>query len=245
MRRSIWIPSLVLPILLLAGLIMSALQPMQVRAFALGSLPVAQVAVLGRGQEACEGPIRLPTAVGDARFWGSGTGGFAVAEISVRDAPTGRLMATGWTLATPAGGDSDATLDASIPSGSTVRVCVTGEGPSSLGLAGSAPIHSQILMSLGRKPTQTEFSLVLLEPARQSLLGALPTAFRRAALFRFSWAGPWVFWLLAVALLGAIASCGWAVAAAARTDLSEEPRRSGPTAAREPQEAPLSLHLND
>ena len=244
MRRNVWIPFLVLAIVLLAGLMVSALEPMRIRAFALGSPPETQVAVLGRAQEACEGPIRVQTAVSGARFWGNGIGGNAWVDVSVRDAKTARAIATGRTVATPVGGDYDATLNGSVPSGSIVRVCVSGEGPGRLSLVGSAPIYPRIVMSLAGKSTTSEYSLVLFQHARESLLAALPTAFSRAALFRFGWFGPWTFWVLAVALLGTIASCGWAVAAAARAD-SSQATRPEPTDAPEPREAPLPLHLND
>jgi hypothetical protein len=243
-RRSVWIPFLTLAFVLLAGLIVSGLQSMRIRAFAVGSPPAAQVAVLDRGQKACEGPIRLRSAVGGARFWGGGVSGNSWLKASVRDATTGRVMASGWTLATPVIRDYDVTLDGPIPAGSMVRVCVTGEGPARLWLAGSAPIDPQIVMSLDGKPSTSEFSLVLFQHARQSLLAGLPTAFSRAALFRFSWTGAWTFWVLTLALVGTIALCGWAVAAAARAD-SPPATRQEPTDAPEPREALLPLHLND
>jgi hypothetical protein len=99
-----------------------------------------------------------------------------------------------------------------------VRVCVKERGPIRFSLLGSLPTHLQIRMRLDGKPTFSEFSLVLFEPSRHSLLAALPTAFSRAALFRFSWVGPWTFWVLTLALLGTIGACGWALVAATRAD---------------------------
>ena len=79
-----------------------------------------------------------------------------------------------------------------------------------------------------------------MERSRHSLLAALPTAFARAALFRFSWTGPWTFWVLGVAFLGTIATCGWAVAAAARADSQVED-----TAPKEQTAAPLALQPHE
>jgi len=221
-RRSVWVPFLALALALLAGLVISALEPMRIRAYALGTPSSKFVADLGRGQEACEGPIRVQTAVGRVRVWGTGTAGRVWAQVIVRNATSRKAIARGWTLVPPIPAAYDAALDSSIPAGSTIVVCVAGEGPGPLALLGGAPTHSEILMSLRGKSTPTEFSLVLLDRARRSLLAALPTAFARAALFRFSWTGPWTFWVLAVAFLGTIATCGWAVSAAARADSQAE-----------------------
>jgi hypothetical protein len=234
-RRSIWAPVLILALALVAGLIVSALKPMPIRAYALGSPNAVPVAVLARGQEACEGPIGVPAAVGAARVWGS-TVGPAWIEVTVRDATTRDTIARGWTVLPPdkphsgvfeplPGDYADAAFAGAIRPGSTIDVCVIAEGPAPLSLAGSAPVDPDIVMSLGGKPTPTEFSLALLQASRRSLLAALPTAFARASLFRLSWTGPWTFWVLAVALLGTTASCGWAVAAAARADSHGEDRK--------------------
>jgi hypothetical protein len=109
-----------------------------------------------------------------------------------------------------------------------------------LALSGSGPVDAAILMSLNGKPTPTEFSVVLLDRSRHSLLAALPTAFARAALFRFSWTGPWTFWLLLVAFVGTIATAGWAVAAAARADSQVE---SAPPEEHTP--APIALQTHE
>jgi len=218
MRRHTWLPLLVFPVGALMALIVSALHPMQVRAYALGSPDGGQAAMLARGQEACEGPIRLPAAIGGAGIWGSGIGGDARLEVSVHDAAADRSLAIGQTTVPPVPGAYTVPLRPSIAAGSTVRVCVTARGPVPFSLLGSLPTHPQIRMSVGGKLTFSEFSVVLFERARHSLLAALPTAFSRAALFRFSWVGPWTFWVLALALLGTIGSCAWALAAATRAD---------------------------
>ncbi|HUA04008.1 MAG TPA: hypothetical protein VMB27_08900 [Solirubrobacteraceae bacterium] len=223
MRRSIWLPIVVLPVGALLALLIAALQPVQIRAYALSSPDGGQAAALARGQQACEGPIRLPSAIGGVRIWGGTAAGLAVLDVTVSDASTGRALGNGQIIASPAVGAYDAALENPVPAGSSVRVCVLAHGPAPFSLLGSLPTHPEIHMSVDGKTMFSEFSLVLLEPSRKSLLAALPTAFSRAALFRFSWVGPWTFWVLLVALLGTFALCGWAVAAAARADLPGEP----------------------
>ena len=222
MRRTVWVPVFVLGLALLVGLFVSALEPMRIRAYAMGSPQNQPVVVLARGQEVCQGPIRTPVAIGGAQIAGNGVGRSAWVEMIVRDATTRQAIARGWALGLPEPGDYDVALDGSIPSGLTIDVCVAGQGPAPFSLLGSAAVNPEIVMNQAGKTTPAEFSLVLFERSRHSLLTALPTAFRRASLFRFSWTGPWMFWVLAVALLGTIASCGWAVAAAARADSREE-----------------------
>ena len=63
-----------------------------------------------------------------------------------------------------------------------------------------------------------QFSLVLLRPSGQSLLGSLSTAFARASLFKLSWLRPWAGWLLSVLLLARIGFGSAAISAAARDD---------------------------
>jgi hypothetical protein len=218
MRRRAWLAVLVLPIGVLVALTVSALQPMQIRAYSLGSPDGGQAAILVGGREACEGPIRVPSAVGGVDIWGNGDGNAQVA-VSVREATTGRVLAGGHTTIPPGPpGAHTIPVRPSIPAGSAVRVCVTERGPIRFALLGSLPTHPQIRMKVDGKLTFSEFSLVLFEPSRHSLLAALPTAFSRAALFRFSWVGPWTFWLLALALVGTIGSCGWALVAASHAD---------------------------
>jgi len=233
-RRHGWLALLVLPLGVLVALLVSALQPMQIRAYALGSPDGGQAALLVGGQEACEGPIRVPSAAGRVGIWGNGAGNAQVA-VSVHDAGTGRVLAAGQTMIPPGppGGHS-IPVRPSIPAGATVRVCITERGPIRFSLLGSLPSHPQIRMSVDGKSTFSEFSLVLFEPARHSLLAALPKAFSRAALFRFSWVGAWTFWVLALALLGTIGSCAWALVDAARADFLDrsesetEPDALGP-----------------
>lgn len=222
MRRPVWLLLLVLPLVALVALIVSALQPMQIRAYALGSPDAGQAATLVRGQEACEGPIRVPAAIGGVGIWGNGAGNAQLA-VSLRDATTDRVLARGQTTIPPGPpAPHSISVHPSVAAGSMVRVCLTEHGPIPFSLLGSSPTHPEIRMRLGDKLTFSEFSLLLYEPSRHSLLAALPTAFSRAALFRFSWTGPWTFWLLAIALLGTIGCCASALVAATRVDALAE-----------------------
>jgi hypothetical protein len=117
----------VLPLVAVVALIGSPLQPMQTRAYALGSPDAEQAATFVRGQEACEGPIRVPSAVGGVDIWANGAE--RPGAVSVRDAITGRILAIGETTIPPRPPPHSIPVRPSVPAISRVRVCVTERGP--------------------------------------------------------------------------------------------------------------------
>jgi hypothetical protein len=73
---------------------------------------------------------------------------------------------------------------------------------------------------------RSALALLFLREHPRSLLSLVPTIFRRASLFRPGWVGPWTYWLLSAALLGAFGLAGVAVTRAARSDeTSHSPQR--------------------
>ena len=85
-------------------------------------------------------------------------------------------------------------------------------------LLGAPPDDISGTLRLGRRSTGHALSLVFIGARSQSLFSVLPTAFRRASLFKPSWVGAWTFWLLGAAILGAFALGGLAVSRASRAD---------------------------
>jgi hypothetical protein len=79
-------------------------------------------------------------------------------------------------------------------------------------------------MRVDGKRSALQFSLALLGSPTDTL-SQLPTAFRRASLFRPTWVGVWTYWALLAGLLVAVAACGAALIAAARTDERTEATR--------------------
>jgi hypothetical protein len=77
-------------------------------------------------------------------------------------------------------------------------------------------------MSLGDKLTSSEFSLLLVRARATLTTCRSADGLSRAALFGVSWTDPWTFWRLAIALLGTIGSCAWAVVADTRADALAE-----------------------
>ena len=160
-------------------------------------------ATVSAGRQVCDGPMRSTVAFGSVRAWLS-PGSTPAASLSMRvRSAAGAIVAIG--RPSPATASSAAptfNLTAPVRAGQAISVCIRGDGPNPVTLLGSKGM----------------VSLLFLRPHPQSLLSLVPTIFRRAALFRPSWVGPWTYWLLLAAVLAAFVAGGFAVAAAIRAD---------------------------
>jgi hypothetical protein len=191
-----------------------ALQPLTVREFALDAPNQQQVALLTPGHQVCEGPITTPAPIQGIGIWGGAVTGSSQITATIEDASSHRPLATGTITA---GGASELRklLNATVPQGRAVRVCLRGRS-GQLSLLGSPAVDAGVVIHGGA--ADSEFSLVLLRRSGQSLLGSLPLAFGRASLWRPSWVGSWTFWVLAGLLLTTILFGAVAIASAARDD---------------------------
>jgi hypothetical protein len=201
---------------LVAGIVLAvlALRPLTVREFTLDAPNETQVALLKPGHRVCEGPITTPAAIQGIGIWGGAVIGSAQITATIEDASSHRHLATGTITATGAS-ELRKLLNATVPPGRAIRVCLRGRS-GQFSLLGSAAVDPNVELSGGT--SNSEFSLVLLHQSGQSLLGSLPLAFGRASLWRPSWVGSWTFWVLAGLLLTTIAFGAVAVASAGRAD---------------------------
>jgi hypothetical protein len=135
--------------------------------------------------------------------------------VTVRATPGNRTLAHGLMSAASVGA---ARLDATVPAGVLVTVCIASQGRGRAALLGSDPSPDSGSLTTGGRPTGKALALIFLRPRSSSLLSLMPTVFHRAALFRFEWVGTWTFWLLAAGLLIAFALGATAVVHAARED---------------------------
>ena len=188
--RRLWLLILALAaILVAAGLVVAGLQTIQVRTEAL-RVPDSGTAGIARpAHRLCEGPLQTPAPA-------SGVGVFAVSAtgrptLTVSVSAGGRQIAAGRRIPGTGVREQIVTLDHPIPAGRAVRVCVgaTGGTLTVYGAGAQAPA----VAAHGVNPGM-QFSLVLTRSS--TLIGSLPTAFSRAAIFRPSWVGAWTFWLL-------------------------------------------------
>jgi hypothetical protein len=209
----------------LAGLLSAAGNDDRTDAFSLDVAPTREVAVLIPKQSACEGPIEVQAAfAGIQIFIIPGAAPGAAFALTVRDSGTGKLLAAGHL---PSGYTTEVApavkLDATVPAGRQVEVCLHDEGPTR-----AAPLGGpgNVVESVEGGLNPYDVSLIFLRPQARSLLALMPTVFDRAALFHPRWVGAWTFWVLAIALLVALVLGGVAVARAASTDeAGAEPRR--------------------
>ncbi|MGI8506450.1 MAG: hypothetical protein ACR2MK_06520 [Solirubrobacteraceae bacterium] len=187
----------------LAALLVSASVPVESRAFVLGSPNQNTIAILAPGERACEGPVKGSEPVGGVRVWGASVGGPSALEVTAMQR-AGAIAARGGMEVTSTPSAYTAALSPALPAGRELTVCVRSVGANPFSLLGSAPVNPAVLMTLGGKQRQSEFSLALLRGPRQSLLASLPRAFARASLFHPGWVGTWTFWLLTLALLATV-----------------------------------------
>lgn len=168
--------------------------------------PAAPVTTLSPGQQFCQGPFEAIVGFGSVRAWVSPLAAPGAALRMRIKSLSGSTIATG-RIRSAYNGNFDPTfnLDAAVAAEQRVSVCLRSAGPEQVTLLGEN--KTVAFLFLRRHP--------------ESLLSLLPTMFRRAALFRPSWVGPWTFWLLLGGLLAAFAPAGVAVVHAARSDARE------------------------
>ena len=123
------------------------------------------------------------------------------------------LIASGVLRDPLASSEPDVRLDRPVAGGKSLRVCVGVTGRGTYDLDGAAATFPSIHASGVVRGAQ--FSLLLTRSGTP--VGSLPTAFRRASVFRPSWVGPWLFWvlggLLAAAFVVVILCVHWAATA--------------------------------
>lgn len=170
-------------------------------AFTLGVAPALPAVSLEPGQEACQTPIRVPGGGAFDRV-ALTVQGRSAARLVVRETESEQRLATG--LVRGARPEQTVRLDATVPQGRTIDVCLENTGDANLAVIGNAEAASRTSYAvMGRTPTQTDMALRFERSARSpaSMLG---TVADRASLFKPSWAGAWTFWLLAALVLLAV-----------------------------------------
>jgi hypothetical protein len=221
--------------LVLVTLVIGGLHPQAVRTAAADAPNQFTIAVLRPGHRVCEGPLVSHGPARSVGVWGAPTGGTARLTITVRNARTGAMLASGPMEAQPVEAEWTSHLAQAVPDGRRLRVCLT-DNTNVFSLAGS-PASAPHLVATGGSKGQ-RFSLVLLSDANNSLLNSLPTAFARASLWRPSWVGSWTFWVLTILLLATFGIGLAGVASAASADGGPDgltaPLPTGHGAARRP-----------
>lgn len=213
--RWVLLPATAGTVIALAGLLIAGSRHLTVRTASAEAPNQFTIATLRPGHAVCEGPIISQGPARGVGIWGSAAGTTARLTITVKNAATHEILASGSLHAVAQEGEWTARLARDVPGGHPVQICLT-ENVGAFSLAGSASSDAHVTVT--GIPTGQRFSLVLLSDGNQSLLGSLSLAFSRASLWRPSWVGPWTFWVLAVALLATFGLAVVAVVSAAGED---------------------------
>jgi hypothetical protein len=221
LRRALNRPALplfaVAALVMLAALLIAGLARTDQRVYAAGVPDTQFVATLSHGQRVCEGPIQTGTSFGSVGIFGNPYLGPASIRIDVQAHGTHRILGSAVKLANVEN-EFILPLNRRIAGRQKVDVCVRGLLGTFQLLGNSSLSPSMSLLN----QSNAAFSLLLVNQ-HQTLLGALPDAFSRAALFKLSWLGSWTFWVLAALLLAAVGGAGYALVAA---DEDDDPPRA-------------------
>jgi hypothetical protein len=214
-RLRTWLPFALTAIVGLIVLIVLGLSDHRERVYVLRAPNPVPVATLADGQRACEGPVPATAAIAGVRVWGAGLKGVASLRLDLRS--HGNVLATGAVSVPARYGAYTAILNRPLRRQGRVTVCVSATGRTPFLLLGNPPIVPGVHLTLVGRPSPNQFSVALVGRPTSNL-SQLSTAFSHAALFRPSWVGPWIFWLLLVGFLAATVCAGFAINAAARAD---------------------------
>jgi hypothetical protein len=188
----------------LVGLAAVALTDDRELAFTLGVRPTQVAALVEPGKRACQRPLDVSADARSVRFQ-VGTFRRAGPPLTV-DAGSGIQRATGPLP----GGYGDVTwqevrLNRELREGERVEVCVTNRGNRRAALYGGPALAARTSSAYvdGRR-VPTDIALIFERDEPSSVLSFVPTAVERAALFRPTWMGTWLVWVLAAAVLFAV-----------------------------------------
>jgi hypothetical protein len=179
----------------LLGLFAEAAGDKRDLAFTLGVVPNIPAASLRPGATVCQGPIDVPDDFSRIRFR---TGGELDQRlvVSVLAYPSGRVLATGRATST----DPSAAVG-KVGAEQKVAVCVRNAGSRQISLFGNAGQASSLSAAvLNRRVLDNDVAFTFVDE-RRSMLAQLPRAFERAGVFRPGFVGPWLYWVLAGAVL--------------------------------------------
>jgi len=172
-------------------------------AFTIGVVPSTPAVRLAPEQMVCQGPIVVSEEF-DRVGLKAGTPGapgspLAISVVTLAGDPIARGRVQGG-YAYPTEQSAEV---GRVAAGRRVSVCVANEGSERVDVYGNADVAaltSQALLN-GRRPLNTDLTLVFLHDERRSMLSQLGDVFERASVFRPGWVGAWTFWLLTVAVL--------------------------------------------
>jgi hypothetical protein len=173
-------------------------------AFTLGVPDNAPVGELNRSQVACQRPVAIPDSAAEFDRMSVKLGTYgkpgppveAVIRSGARQVARARL----------AGGYADNTRQTfafgRVTERGAMSVCLRNLGPGRVAIYGAADAAARdSTATLGDKPLGADLDLVFERSHSRSIASLIPAMLDRAALFRASWIGPWLYVLLGLLVL--------------------------------------------
>jgi hypothetical protein len=199
-------------------------------AYSLGVAPSGLVVTVPPGKGVCQEPVDLNVEARAVAFpvVTAGRAGEPL-EVTVRS-PSGRVLGRGRVAGGYADGSQQTVqLDRIVGPVDGSAVCIANAGDRPVSLYGNDNVifSHTTLDGAGDNPADLDLRFLYDEP--RSFFGLIPDALDHAALFRASWVGPWVYWLLLGLLaIGAPLLLGFALWRAAGEDELDRPNAPGP-----------------
>jgi hypothetical protein len=201
-------------------------------AFTIGVVPSIVAADLRPGAQVCQVPVAVPEAFTRVRLRAGSPGDAGPPlELTVLDNQTHKLLGRGRVP----GGYPDPTEQSArvgdVAGEQRVAVCVRNVGARRVGVYGNTDAAAPTSRAFrGNHGLPTDLTLVFLRSQPRSMVSALPDALDRASVFRPGWVGPWLYWVLAAAVLLGIPVLLARALAAAEGATAAEPDSPAPPA---------------
>jgi hypothetical protein len=176
------------------------------QAFTLGVGSAAPVVQLKQGDQACQAPIVIPDGAADFDSVVVALGTFhrPGPELALTIEPAGGGSSIARGRLAPGYPDIVQTPTHAIPVGHVdtrrpFQVCLRNAGSERVAIYGSADAASRTsTATFNGKPVSLDLNVSFDRAEPRSALSLLPTMFDRAALWRASWVGGWLYILLAL-----------------------------------------------
>lgn len=167
-------------------------------AFTLGAPSLVVAATLQPGQEVCQQPVAVPAAFDAVQLHlGTFDAPGPRLAVTIRRAPAGVIAARGVLPAGSADNARSLVRVGHVGTGGNIAICLRDLGPRKVAIYGAPDVAAPASAALIRGfPTGNDLDLVMRTTHPRSTLALLGDVLRRASLFRGSWIGAWLYWLL-------------------------------------------------
>lgn len=189
------------------------------RAFSIDVPNAWVVARLHTGEQACQGPITAQASFDAVHAWSRPSHSLTITVRRAGDQVSMTRLASGTAVT---GEISGVLVGRPIPLGRRFFVCIRDDDTHTLAIEGYYPNRVSGHLMIGGHASNKALALSFLRPNPRSLLAELPSVFSRAAQFKPTWAGPWIFWLLSAAIVATGGGLAFAVKRATAEDAFDD-----------------------